>query len=521
MAWQSELDELSSRRQWATELGGVDAIALQHGAGRLTVRERIEKLLDPSSFRELSQLTGQADYTKDGALHRVTPAPYVIGTGEINGRAVALGGEDFTVRAGASWGADRRKGGQGGLIEDLAYEYRIPLVNLIDGSGGSVASLRKRGHAVFPGLHGFERSVQLLGMVPVVSVVLGVAAGGPAGRAILSHFSVMVRGTSQIFAAGPPVVKRAMGRDVTREDLGGSAVAVGDAGTIDNVAGSESEALDMARRFLDYMPQNVWEAPQRRESGDPASRCEDALRSIVPRDRRKPYDMRRLIAMIVDRDSSFEIQREFGKSLIVMLARIDGYVVGIVANNPMVYGGAMDHRAARKQTRFIELCDTFHIPLIYLVDQPGFMVGPQAEMAGTLREGMRAVYVGAQASVPVITLVVRKCYGMAGMAACDKAGLNFKLCWPSAEIGTLPVEGGVKAAFKREINAAPDPAAREAELEAELKALSSPFRMAEAFAVEDMIDPAETRHYIARLLTLAQGKVRTSLGPKFKAGVRP
>ena len=187
----------------------------------------------------------------------------------------------------------------------------------------------------------------------------------------------------------------------------------------------------------------------------------------------------------------------------------------------MVYGGAMDHRAARKQIHFIEMCDTFHIPIIYLVDQPGFMVGPQAESAGTLREGMRAVYVGAKATVPIFTVVIRKCYGMAGMAACDKAGLNFKIAWPSAEIGNLPVEGGVKAAFRREIETAADPAAREADIEKELKALASPFRMAEAFALEDMIDPRETRPYLCRMLEAAQIKLRTSVGPKFQTGVRP
>lgn len=521
MEWQAEIDELARRSHFAEELGGVEAVQRQHGAGRLTIRERIFALLDPSSFRELSKLTGQGEYDSEGRLQKVVPAPYVIGTGEIDGRPVAVGGEDFTVRGGESWSGQRRKGGQGGLIEDLAFEYRIPLINLIDGSGGSVASIRKRGHAVFPGVHGFERSVQLLGIVPVVSVVLGVAAGGPAGRAVLSHFSVMVRQTSQIFAAGPPIVARAMKKELTREELGGSDVAVNAAGTIDNVADSEEEAIAMARRFLSFMPQNVWEAPRRIEGDDPADRREEALNSLLPRDRRKPYDMRKLIGLIVDRDSGFEIQKQYGRSLITMLARIDGYAVGIVANNPMIYGGAMDHAAARKQTHFIELCDTFHIPIIYLVDQPGFMIGPQAERAGTLREGMRAVFVAMQATIPVITVVVRKCYGMAGMAACDKAGLNFKVCWPSAEIGNLPVEGGVRAAFKNELATAADPSAREAEIEAELKRLASPFRMAEAFAVEDMIEPAETRAYLARMVKFSQPKIKTSLGPKMKLGVRP
>lgn len=521
MSWQPEIDELHRRRRWAEEMGGAEAVAHHHRAGRLTIRERIERLVDRDSFGELAKLTGQGDYDAGNHIRKVVPAPYIMGLARIGGREVAIGGEDFTIRGGASWGGDRRKGGQGGFVEDLAFHYRIPLVNLIDGAGGSVASIRKRGHAVFPGVHGFERSVDLLGVVPVVSAVLGVAAGGPAGRAILSHWSVMVRGTSQIFAAGPPVVERSMGLKLTREELGGADIAVNAGGVVDNVADSEEEALDMVRRFLSYMPQNVWQAPPHIAGDDPADRCEAALRDIIPRHRRTPYNMRRLITLLIDRESGFEIQPTFGRSLITMLARVDGHVVGIVANNPMIYGGAMDHKAARKQIHFVELCDTFHIPLLYLVDQPGFMVGPQAEAAGTLREGMRAVYAGVKATVPAITLVVRKCYGMAGMAACDKAGLNFKIAWPTAEIGNLPVEGGVKAAFRREIEAAADPAAREAELEAELRALTSPFRMAEAFAVEDMIDPAETRPYVSRLLGLAQVKIRTMLGPKHQSGVRP
>ena len=521
MSWQAEIDEIHQRRRWAEDLGGPEAVDAQHRAGRMTIRERIDRLLDAASFNELAKLTGQGTYAPNNAIRKVVPAPYVIGLGKIDGRDVAVGGEDFTIRGGASWGADRRKGGQGGLIEDLAFQYRIPLINLIDGAGGSVASIKRRGHAVFPGVHGFERSVELLGIVPVASAVLGVAAGGPAGRAVLSHFSVMVRGTSQIFAAGPPVVERSLGQKLTREELGGSDIAVVAGGTIDNVVDTEDEALAMVRRFLSYMPQNVWELPPRETTGDAVDRREEALATIIPRHRRTPYDMHRLITMVVDAGSCFEIQPSYGRSVITSLARLNGYAVGIVANNPMVYGGAMDHRAARKQIHFIEMCDTFHIPIVYLVDQPGFMVGPQAEAAGTLREGMRAVYVGAKATVPIFTVVIRKCYGMAGMAACDKAGLNFKVAWPSAEIGNLPVEGGVRAAFRREIDAAADPALREAEIEKELKALASPLRMAEAFAVEDMIDPRETRPYLCRVLEAAQGKLRTTVGPKFQTGVRP
>lgn len=518
--WDVELQELQRRQEFARGMGGPEAVARHHDAGRLTVRERIAALSDADSFHEVGGLTGQGHY-KDGELTSVTPASYVMGLAQIDGRPVAVGGEDFTIRGGSSWSGDRKKGGQGGFVEDLALDYRIPLVNLIDGSGGSVTSHKRRGHAVFPGVYGFETSVELMGVVPVVSAVLGTAAGGPAGRAILSHFSVMTKVTSQVFAAGPPVVERSLGQKITKEELGGYKAAVDTAGLIHNVAADEAACFEQIRRYLSYMPANVWELPPVVDTGDSPHRREEQLVTIVPRDRRKPYDMRKLVKMVVDRDSVFEIQPSYGKAVITSLARLNGKVVGVVANNPMFYGGALDVKSARKQTHFIQLCDTFHIPLVFLVDVPGFMVGKDAELAGTLREGMRSVYVAMQATVPILTVVIRKCYGMAGMAACDKNGIGLKLAWPSAEWGSLPVEGGVAAAYRREIAAAPDPKQRERELEAELRELTSPFRTAEAFGVEDIIDPRATRAYLCRFIDAAQGRMRTTLGPKVRAGVSP
>lgn len=519
--WAQALDELAQRRTFAHGLGGVQAVEKHHGQGRLTIRERIQGLVDADSFNEVGTLTGQGRYDAHNKLQSLTPAPYVMGLAQVGGRPVAIGGEDFTVRGGTSWSGDRKKGGQGGFVEDLAHQYRIPLVNLIDGAGGSVTSIQRRGHSVFPGVHGFERSVQLLGEVPVVCAVMGTAAGGPAGRAILSHWSVMVKDTSQVFAAGPPVVERSLKQKITKEELGGASMAVSTAGTIDNIAANEQECFELIRRYLSYMPRNVWELPPLGDRSDPVHRIEEELRRIVPENRRKPYDMRRLIKLVVDVGSMFEIQPTYGKALITCLARMNGHVVGVVANNPNVNGGAMDVKAARKQTRFIELCDCFHIPLVFLVDVPGFLVGKDAEAAATLREGMRSVYVGLQATVPIFTVVIRKCYGMAGMGTTDKNGLDFKIAWPSAEWGSLPIEGGVAAAFRREIEAAPDPKARESEIEAELRAWASPFRTAEAFGVEEIIDPRETRAYLCRFIEVARGRMLTTLGPKPKFGVRP
>jgi acetyl-CoA carboxylase carboxyltransferase component len=521
MSWRAEADEIRRRRALAEACGGPDAVAKHHARGKLTVRERINAVLDPGSFREVGELAGRATYA-DGQLEAFEPAPYVMGIGRIDGRPVAIGGEDYTIRAGTGFGSDRRKGGQGGFIEDLAYEYRIPLINLVDGTGGSVNTARRKGYTVVPGYgwDGFERSVELMGIVPVVSAVMGTTAGGPSGRALLAHWTIMVKASSQIFAAGPPVVERAFGTRVTKQALGGAKMAVDTAGTIDNAAENEEDCLRQIRRFLSYLPQNVWELPPRVPCGDAVDRCDDALVDIVPRSTRQPYDMRKLIAMVIDRDSAFEIQPTFGRAVITQLARLDGYVVGIVANNPM-FGGIVDHKAARKQTHFVELCDAFNIPVVFFADVPGFMIGTESEAAAILREGMRARFVGQQASVPMFTVIVRKCYGMAGGAVIDRRGLNFKIAWPSAQWGSLPIEGGVRAAYRREIESAPDPQAREREIEEELRELASPFRTAEAFAVEDVIDPRETRPYLCQFIEALQPRLKTQLGPRLKAGVRP
>lgn len=521
MSWREEAEEIHRRRQLAEACGGPAAVEKHHAAGKLTVRERIARLLDGRSFREVGKLAGKAVYT-DGKLTGFEPAPYVMGLGAIDGRAVAVGGEDYTIRAGTGFGSDRRKGGQGGFVEDLAYEYRIPLVNLIDGTGGTVNTVKRKGYSVIPGYgwDGFERSAALMGIVPVVSAVMGTVAGGPAGRAVLAHWTVMVRDTSQIFAAGPPVVERAFGTRLHKNDLGGSRIAADTAGTIDNVAADEEDCLRQIRRFLSYMPQNAWELPPSIVSADRVDRCEDALVDIVPRSERRAYNMKKLIGMVVDEGSMFEIQPSFGRAVITTLARMNGHVVGVIANNPMV-GGIVDVKAARKQTHFIELCDSFNIPLVFFVDVPGLLVGVESESEAIMRFGIQQRYALAQATVPIYTVIVRKCFGVAGGSVMDRGGLNFKIAWPSASWGSLPIEGGVKAAYRKEIEEAPDPKAREAEIEAELRALSSPFRTAEAFAVEDLIDPRETRPYLCQFIDAAQNRLRTQTGPKARAGVRP
>jgi acetyl-CoA carboxylase carboxyltransferase component len=522
MSWKEEAEEIHYRRQLADGCGGEEAVAKHHALGKLTVRERIAGILDQGSFQEVGKLAGRGKYDETGKLVGFEPAPYVMGIGAIGGRTVAIGGEDYTIRAGTGFGSDRRKGGQGGFIEDLAYQFRVPLINLVDGTGGTVNTAKRKGFSVVPGYgqDGFERSADLMGIVPVVSAVLGTSAGGPSGRAILCHFSVMVRGQSHIFAAGPPVVERNFGVKLTKEELGGAKVAADTAGTIDNVAETEQEAFELIRRFLSYLPTNVWELPPRVQCLDPVDRCEEALIDIVPKNARAAYNMRRLVNLVVDKDSLFEIQPTFGRAVITAFARMNGHVVGIVANNPM-FGGIMDTKAARKQGHFVELCDMFNVPLVFFADIPGFLIGKESEEDAVLREGMRTRYIGLQVSVPMFTVLVRRCYGMAGGGVMDRRGLNFKIAWPSAEWGSLPLEGGVRAAYKKEIESAPDPVQKEKEIEAELRRLNSPFLTAEGFGIEDLIDPRETRPYLCRFIEACQPRLRTQTGPKPKIGVRP
>jgi acetyl-CoA carboxylase carboxyltransferase component len=521
MSWQSEVDELNQRRKWADEMGGSERVDRQRERGRLNVRERITGMVDPDSFREVGKLAGGGVY-KDGVLTGVKPASYVMGLAEIEGRPVAIGGEDTTIGGGTYQGGMRRKGGQGGFVDDLALDYKIPLIRLIDGFGGSAGSAKSKGYSVLPGHSQAPKQifVELLGQVPVVGAVLGIAAGGPAGRAVMSHFSVMVKDKTQIFAAGPAVVERGVGGVLTKEQLGGYKVAVDRAGTIHNAVDSEEDAFAMIRRYLSYMPQNIWKLPPRTACDDPVDRCEDALLDIVPRDRRKPYNMRKLISLVVDRGSVFEIQPTYGRAAITVFARMNGRVVGIIANNPMV-GGAVDAKAARKQNHLVDLCDCFHIPILFFVDVPGFAIGEAAESDAVLVEGMRLQYAQMQASVPITSVIIRRCFGMAGAAITDYNNLDFKIAWPSAEWGSLPIEGGVVAAFRRDIANSPDPAKRTKELEDEMREFSSPFLTAEAFGVEEIIDPRETRPYLCKFVDAMQERLEQGLGPKLKSGVRP
>ncbi len=521
MSWKPEVDELERRRGMAMEMGGTEAVDRQHAKGRLTVRERIAVLADPGSFKEIGTLFGQAEYDDAGTLQHFTHVSRVIGTCRLDGRTVALDAGDFTIRGG--WADPTSFVGAGRFsIEQMALERRIPYIRLLDSAGGSVESIRSKGRTVLlGGQHLYGPWHMLMAHVPVVSAALGSLGGEPPVRVAAAHWSVMTRHTSELFVAGPPLVKQAFHRDITKQDLGGWKVHACRSGVVDNVAEDEREVFTLVRKFLSYMPQNVWELPPRVETGDDPERRDEELLSAIPRDRRKPYSIRDIVERVVDRGSTFEIAPLYARSVVTMLARMDGYPVALMSNDCRILGGAQTAAGCEKMMRFIDLADTFHLPVIYLVDCPGFMIGPDSELEGIERKSARLAFAMAQMTVPAQAIILRRSFGVAGAMHGSLSRLNLRYAWPSGDWGSLPIEGGVMAAYRREIESAPDPEQRRMELEQQFEPYRSPFRTAEAFDVEEIIDPRETRSLLCEFVRNARDITKTQLGPKWRLGVRP
>ena len=509
MNWKKETKEIEKRKLLAKQQGGKDAINLQHAKGRLTLRERIEKLVDKESFQEQGEIAGGSETNEDGEIQSLTPANFILGFAKIDGRQVVVGGEDFTVSGGSPNSAGLRKSI---YTEELALNYKIPLIRLHEGGGGSVAGPGKKGRgsggdAVFSRSR-FKSVADTLKEIPVASAALGPVAGLPAARFVASHFRVMTKRTAQILVAGPAVVERAFGKKLTKEELGGSQIHKLN-GVTDNVAESEEEALNQIKQFLSYMPQSIYELTTRLDPNDPIDRKDEELLSIIPKERQKSYEMRDLIRHVVDKESFFEITKFFGQGIITGFARMNGFSVGIFANDSNFYAGSMSASGAQKTTRFIKLCDTFHIPVISLVDEPGFLIGPDAEKEATILYGTEAVLTVTESKVPWSTVMIRKSFGVAAAAHYGPDG--YVLAWPSAESGPLPLEGGVAVAFKKEISEAPDPDAKRKQLEQSLAKNQDPFPRAENFSVHEIIDPRETRKYLSNWIERVQPQLKAKL----------
>jgi acetyl-CoA carboxylase carboxyltransferase component len=504
MSWQPELDELRERERLAREMGGPDKVERQHKGGRLTVRERIDRLLDPASFHEIGAIAGRAAYDAEGRLAEFTPSNCVMGRGRVDGRPVVVVGDDFTVRGGSADATIREKPQ---LAEEMANELRLPIIRVIEGSGGggSVKTIETKGRANLPGSVGstlyYHLTTANLGLVPVVALGLGSVAGLGAARLAASHYSVMTK-ESAMFVAGPPVVA-GIGQDLDKQELGGWEIQTRSGG-VDDAVDSEDEAFARARRFLSYLPSSVYEVPPRGPRCDDPDRREEMLFRAVPRDRRKVYRMRPIVEAVVDKGSFFELGRMFGRSVITGLARIDGLPVAVMASDPYYYGGCWTADACQKIVRFVDLAETFHLPVVYLCDCPGFHIGLDAEKAATIRHGVRAMAAVNQSSVPWCTFLVRNVFGVAGAVNKPAGRFSLRYAWLSARWGSLPLEGGIEAAYRAEIAAAADPAAKRAEIEERLNRLRSPFRTAETFWVEEIVDPRDTRKLLVDFARLAE-----------------
>lgn len=500
MTWKPEVEELRARRKMAEQMGGPEKVARQHSRGKLDARARIKGLVDPGSFREIGKIAGKGHYGPDGELLDLSPSNLVFGRANIENRPVVASADDFTVRGGAADAAIHRKFVQ---CEQMAHTLKIPLIRMIDGTGGggSVKTLEDIGATYVPATPGWGEIVKNLESVPVVALALGPTAGLGAARVVASHYSIMVKGLSQLFAAGPAVVE-AIGEASDKESLGGSAIHTRN-GVVDEEVGSEQEAFARARRFLSYLPSHVGQHAPRIASSDPVDRREQSLVDLVPREAKQVYSMRRLLDAAFDKGSVFEMGRLWGRAAITAFARLDGWPVAVVASDPSFLGGSWEAKTSEKVERFIKLADQFRLPVVHLVDNPGFMIGLAAETSGTIRYGVNAMNAIYKASVPLCCVVIRRAYGIAGSAMSNAEAFQYRFAWPSGDWGSLPIEGGIEVAYKSEIEAAEDPQAHLAAIRDRLNRVRSPFRTAEKFGIEDIIDPRETRPLLCEFADLA------------------
>jgi acetyl-CoA carboxylase carboxyltransferase component len=526
VTWQPEIDELRRREAFADELGGPDKVERQHAFGKLTVRERIDRVVDPGTLHEIGKTAGVAEYGPDGELLHLSPSNFVFGLARVGGRPVVVSGDDFTVRGGS---ADASLIEKRNASESLALELRVPHIRLVDGmgGGGSVKTIEQHGRVRMNALPGWDLVVRQLSVAPSVSLALGSVAGIGAARVTTSHYSVIVRETAQMMIAGPALVEWASLGTVSKEELGHADIHTGN-GAIDDVAGSEEEAFAMATRFLSYLPTSVDELPPRTETTDDPARRDEALLSLVPREPRRVYKMRRIIEAVADQEPAgdgsgetstfFEIGRRWGRSVITGLARFDGHAVAVFAEDPYIYGGGWTADSCRKLTRFLDLASTFHLPVVHLEDCPGFVIGKESEEQGAIRHGSTALAALGQLAAPYACVIIRKAYGVAGAATGIPGRHTFRYAWPSGDWGSLPLEGGIEVAYKAELAEAADRDALLAEITARLNRVRSPHRTAETFSVEEVIDPRDTRRLLCEWAGLAQRSLRT--GP-VSFGYRP
>ncbi len=503
--FEQRVAELQERKRRNLQMGGPEKVARQHDRGKLTVRERIDLLFDRGTFVEFGLLAHQQPVRGQAVSDPAeTPADGVVtGHGMVDGRQVWVIAYDFTVMAGSMGQVGEQF--KAARVRELAMRYRKPIVWLLDSAG---ARIQEAAGSTFAGSgYLFYDQVQMSGVIPQVAAMMGPCAAGTAYIPGLADFVPMVKGTSSMSLGGARLVKAATGEDVTDHEMGGSHVHCYLSGVGDNEVESDEDCIAAVRRFLSYLPSSNTEQPPALETDDPPDRRVEGLERIVPANPRAAYDVRRVVRAIADRDSWFEIKPTWAKNIVIGFARFAGRPVGIVANQPMFKGGILDSDAADKAARFIRMCDAFNVPLVYLVDVPGFLVGSAVEKEGIIRHGAKMLYATSEATVPKITVVMRKAYGAGYFVMCGRGyHPDLLVAWPFAEISVMGPEGAVNIIFNKVVEQSENPEETRRQLIEQIRSTISPYIAAGWAMIDDVIDPAQTRRVIVEGLIQAAGK---------------
>ncbi len=512
---KERLAQLEERKQQAYHAGSDRSVERQHAKGKMTARERIDLLVDPGSFVELDLLARHRAQGMGLENDRPYTDGVVTGWATVDGRKIVVFSQDFTVFGGALGEVFAEKITK---VMDLAASVGVPVVGINDSGGAriqeGVVSLASYGTI-------FYRNVKNSGVVPQISVIMGPCAGGAVYSPAMTDFIFMVDQTSHMFITGPDVVKTVTGEDVTLEELGGASTHASKSGVATYVSPNEATCLEDVRYLLSFLPSNNLEdAPRVETADDPERRCE-ALAGLMPASPNQPYDMKKVVREVVDDGDYFEYFPKWAGNITCGFARIDGYTIGIVGNQPMVMAGVLDIDSSEKAARFVRTCDAFNIPLVTFVDVPGFMPGTDQEYGGIIRHGAKLLYAYCEATVPRISIITRKAYGGAYVVM-DSKSIGSDLCfaWPTAELAVMGPQGAVGIVYKRELDAATDPVARRAELVEEYtERYANPYIAAERGYVDDVIDPADTRKMLSRGLSILRTKKEEL--PKRKHGNVP
>jgi acetyl-CoA carboxylase carboxyltransferase component len=520
MGLKERVEELHRRRAVAREMGGEEKVAKQKARGKLTVRERVERLFDPGTFFEIGILgTHHIGYAEIEG-HRAACDGVVAGYGKVNGRMAACAAYDFTVFGGSIGVVGEKKVTR---LREIALRQRFPMIWLIDSAGARIHAAAGNQQDMLSWFadsgYLFREQVVMSGVVPQVSAMVGPGAAGTAYIPGLADFVPMVKGTSSMALGGPPLVKAVVGEDVTEEELGGARLHTEESGCADLMVEDDGACLEAVKEYLSYFPQHCGERPPRAESREPKGGPDDLL-DILPDSPRRAYDMHKVIERVVDGGHLFELKPRWARNIITGLCRVGGRPVGVVANNPMHYGGVLDIDASDKSARFVNLCDAFNIPLLFLVDVPGFMVGTKVEKAGIIRHGAKMLYAVSEATVPKLTVILRKAYGAGYYVMCGRAyEPDLIVAWPTAEISVMGPEGMVGIAGRKVLAQSEDPDAVRQQLVEAIRPHIDIFKVAGWGFVDEVIDPRETRRAVLTGLEIAESK--QVLRPARKNGVRP